>query len=73
MEPKAKTMQERFGFSDPDLKTPEHDAIMMWLDGEMEGLSTNNLSTKKVGIFIFGLDIDIKKNTKTQRKACLMA
>lgn len=35
MEPKAKTMQERFGFSDPDLKTPKHDAIMMWLDGEM--------------------------------------
>ena len=34
-EPKAKTLQERFGFADPDLKTPKHDAIMMWLDAEM--------------------------------------
>ena len=32
MEPKAKTLQERFGFSDPDLKRPEHDEIMVWLD-----------------------------------------
>jgi hypothetical protein len=36
MEPKAKTLQERFGFSDPDLKTPKHDAIMMWLDRNIE-------------------------------------
>ena len=35
MEPKAKTLQERFGFADPDLKTPKHDAIMLWLDAEM--------------------------------------
>ena len=34
-EPKAKTLQERFGFADPDLKTPKHDAIMFWLDTEM--------------------------------------
>lgn len=38
MESKAKTLQERFGFSDPDLKTPKHDAIMLWLDGEMENI-----------------------------------
>ena len=30
--PKAKTLQERMGFTDPDLKTPGHDAIMLWLD-----------------------------------------
>jgi hypothetical protein len=35
MEPKAKTLQERFGFVDSDLKTPKHDAIMFWLDTEM--------------------------------------
>jgi hypothetical protein len=33
--PNAKTLQERMGFTDPDLKTPGHDAIMMWLDEHM--------------------------------------
>ena len=31
---KPQTLQEKFGFHDDDLKTPQHDAIMMWLDGE---------------------------------------
>lgn len=26
------TLAEKFGFKDPDLTTPKHDAIMMWLD-----------------------------------------
>jgi hypothetical protein len=30
--PQAKTLQERMGFVDQDLKTPGHDAIMLWLD-----------------------------------------
>jgi hypothetical protein len=30
--PQAKTLQERMGFVDHDLKTPGHDAIMLWLD-----------------------------------------
>jgi len=30
--PKAKTLQERFGFLDDDLKTPAHDALMLWID-----------------------------------------
>lgn len=30
--PKAKTLQQRFGFLDDDLKTPKHDEIMFWLD-----------------------------------------
>lgn len=29
---KPQTLQEKFGFHDDDLKTPQHDAIMMWLD-----------------------------------------
>lgn len=32
MEAKAKTIQERFGFSDPELTTPKHDEIMICLD-----------------------------------------
>lgn len=32
MEPKAKTIAARFGFQDPELSTPRHDEIMMWLD-----------------------------------------
>lgn len=35
-QPKAKTMIERAGFKDDDLKTPEHDQIMMWLDQNAE-------------------------------------
>lgn len=36
MKPKAKTLQERFGFADPELTTPRHDAIMMWLDANVD-------------------------------------
>jgi hypothetical protein len=31
-EPKARTIQERFGFLDPELKSPKHDEMMLWLD-----------------------------------------
>ncbi len=31
--PKAKTLQQRFGFMDKELSTPQHDNIMIWLDG----------------------------------------
>jgi hypothetical protein len=30
--PKTKTLQQRFGFVDEDLKTPAHDALMFWID-----------------------------------------
>lgn len=30
--PKAKTIQQRFGFLDDDLIKPDHDEIMIWLD-----------------------------------------
>jgi hypothetical protein len=30
--PKAKTLIEQMGFRDDDLTTPQHDAIMIWLD-----------------------------------------
>lgn len=31
MKPKASTMQERMGFNDPDLKSPIHDEMVVWL------------------------------------------
>ena len=31
MKPKASTMQERMGFNDPDLKSPIHDKMVIWL------------------------------------------
>ena len=38
---RTRTLQERLGFSDSELKTPAHDAIMIWLDGEMEKIATD--------------------------------
>lgn len=35
-EPKIKTLLERMGFADPDLKNPAHDDIIKWLDRNME-------------------------------------
>ncbi len=35
-EPKAKTLQQRFGFMDTDMKKPKHDEIMLWLDSIVE-------------------------------------
>lgn len=37
----AKTLQERFGFVDADLKTPKHDEIVIWLDEHMDTLIPN--------------------------------
>lgn len=36
---RASTLQQQFGFLDADLKTPAHDAIMVWLDREVERLA----------------------------------
>jgi hypothetical protein len=36
MQPRAKTLQERFGFQDKELSTPRHDELMMWLDENIE-------------------------------------
>lgn len=35
---KATTLMEKFGFMDPDLTTPKHDATMVWLDKNIENL-----------------------------------
>lgn len=44
--PKAKTLQQRFGFRDSDLKTPKHDEMMLWLHENMvDFLDQNNLWT----------------------------
>jgi hypothetical protein len=36
--PKAKTLQERFGFMDPDIKKPEHDEMIKWIDRNVEDI-----------------------------------
>lgn len=33
--PRGQTLQQRFGFSDDDLKSPAHDALMIWLVGQL--------------------------------------
>src|ERR1039458_6217497 len=38
MKPKAKTLQERFGFKDDDLAQSKHDEIMLWLDAKIESV-----------------------------------
>ena len=35
---RATTLQEKFGFVDEELKTPQHDAMMMWIDQHAEEL-----------------------------------
>jgi hypothetical protein len=34
--PKAKTLQQKLGFFDDDLKSPDHDTILKWLDSNIE-------------------------------------
>ena len=41
--PRAKTLQERFGFLDEDLKTPSHDALMSWIDEYIAEILTDVL------------------------------
>lgn len=36
--PRAQTLQQRLGFEDGDLKKPDHDQIMMWLDERIEAV-----------------------------------
>lgn len=38
MKAKASTMAQRFGFADPDLTTPEHDSLLMWLDANVDAI-----------------------------------
>jgi len=47
MKPKASTMAQRFGFADPDLTTPEHDALLLWLDKNVETFLRAKLATVK--------------------------
>jgi hypothetical protein len=37
--PKASTLQQKFGFTDADLKSPNHDIIMMWLNENIEDIT----------------------------------
>lgn len=41
MKPKAKTLQERFGFHDEELRTPKHDEMMLWLDANIDSVAAD--------------------------------
>ena len=38
VKPRAKTLSERFGFMDEDLKKPKHDEIVLWLKANIESV-----------------------------------
>lgn len=40
----SQTLAQRFGFSDPDLTSPKHDALLIWLDENIE-----NILRKRIG------------------------
>lgn len=42
---KASTLAQRFGFADPELSTPSHDALMVWLDGYMDTFAVEHCPT----------------------------
>ncbi|MEX0609709.1 MAG: hypothetical protein WD016_03130 [Balneolaceae bacterium] len=39
--PKAKSLQQRLGFFDEDLKKPDHDSILKWLDKNIDSVLNN--------------------------------
>lgn len=42
----AKTLQEKMGFVDTDLRTPQHDAIMLWLDQNIGSIMRSRYMTE---------------------------
>jgi hypothetical protein len=44
---RATTISQRFGFQDPDLKTPGHDEIMIWLDTYAETILQTLIPEKR--------------------------
>lgn len=48
-EPKAQTLQARFGFADSDIKKPKHDEIMLWLDQNLDAVLTVILRKNVIG------------------------
>src|ERR1035441_1837460 len=42
-EPKIKPSQAWFGFDDPELKTPAHDALMLWIDEYIQEILVEGL------------------------------
>lgn len=43
---RATTLQQKFGFQDADLNTPAHDALMVWLDENVEGIILQRYSQR---------------------------
>lgn len=51
MQPKAQTLQQRFGFQDPELATPKHDELMLWLDNWVTNTLPGLLSWQEVEVW----------------------
>lgn len=58
MKPKAQTMAQRFGFMDPELTTPQHDEIMMWLDETVTEMNAEKIYGNHPGFKWGWTDID---------------
>ncbi len=69
--PKAKTLQARFGFSDPELTTPKHDQIMLWLDANIDQVLTDALCEEWTVTYINGVTIDNELIEISQAKTAL--
>lgn len=73
---KAKTLQQRFGFIDDDLKTPLHDDIVMWADENIESILNflfpgNDSNILERANYLIGEANELieKKNYRTETKA----
>lgn len=72
--PKAKTLQQRLGFFDDDLKKPEHDDIIKWTDNNMDSIllklyNLENWSDKAKNDLIEKVEKITKKNLSEEKKS----
>jgi hypothetical protein len=64
-EKKPNTLQTRFGFADEELKTPRHDALMLWLDKNIESLVNKLFRNDLTSEVIEKLQAEAIENLKT--------
>lgn len=72
--PKAKTLQQRLGFFDDDLKKPEHDDIIKWTDNNMDSIllklyNLENWSDKAKNDLIEKVEKITKKSLSEEKKS----
>jgi len=62
--PRARTIQQRFGFQDMDLKSPKHDEMMIWLDENIVEVISSLISYSPT----WPNELELKTNLKTKAK-----